>query len=257
MKHSMNIENTPIYQRQIIFFANDIEVNSLYLSNDGKALLSKDEVKIIPISQGEQFLNSFQILGGIQPYNHMILVLSPTSPDKYAEVTDSAAYFSLEKLTKILRLCQLLGAKSVTIDDIFKEKDTSTTKTKSEIKAQIQGIEGSLETESKALTELNKYIGYTASFSGGKGNYEMAKSFLSKSKLGCDLFLSNLVDMRDPEFLDNEILNISQKITLYSRSDKMFKLLATLQLPIGGGKFEINTQTVSEKDYTLEIKINF
>lgn len=251
----MNIQKVPTHERQVIYFLNDLEFDNLQYYDEGKDFLFSKEIQVIPTSQIHIFLDHYEILGGNNPSNRSILVISPNNPLKYAEVSESTSQFALDKLTKIIRLCQLLGAKSVTIEDIYVEKDTSSIKTNTG--ASYTTIDANLATEKKKETELNKYIGYTSEFNGGKGNYEMAKSFLKKSHLGGDSFLYNLVEMRDPDFLTNDITSIKQKIKLSTKSTNTFQLLANLKIPVGGGKFELNTQNISQKDYILDISIEF
>ena len=251
----MKLQEVQSHQRQIVYFVNDAKYDGLHYYDQGKDLLSSEDVKILPISRSEEFLDTYAILGGGIPSNRMMLLISPSNHLKYAEISESAEYFALYKLTNILRLCQLLGAKNVTINDIKKESGTRSVKTNTG--ANGKGVSLTVETENKSSYKLKEYIGYTSSFSGGKVNYEVAISFLLKSRLAGDLFLSNLVEMRDPEFSENEILTINQNIKLSSTSDKIFKLLATLQFPVGGGNFELNTQTAAKKNYSLDIEINF
>ena len=155
----------------------------------------------------------------------------------------------------IIRLCQLLGSKNVIIEDIYEERDLSNMNTNTE--GSYTRISASVATDSKKENELSKYIGYTANYIGGEGNYEMAKLFLKKNHLGGDIFLSNLVEMCDPEFQTNRVASLNKQIKLSTKSTKTFKLLADLKIPVGGGKFEMNRQNISQKDYILNISIEF
>ncbi len=242
-------------ERKVVFFTKDVQYENLQYYEEGKELLSNEEVLIVPLRDSETFLDNFEIMGGVSPYNGMLLVMSPYNTTKYSEVANSNASFALEKLTNILRLCQLLGAKKVNIKDIYDEKEVSQIKTDTGVTAKKVG--GGLSTDSYSENQMKKYIGYEASYLGGMVYYEQAKTFLRKSRMGGDPFLSNLVEMRDPDFGDNNLQSITKKIELSSFSKKTFELLASLKLPMAGGSFKLNTEKISEKKYMLEIQIDF
>lgn len=251
----MKIHNQPLYERQVVYFLDDIEVDNLPHYEEGRKLLLSKEIQIIPLSETEEFLDHFEIIDGKYPTNQTMLILSPNNPTKYAEVEDSTIHFALNKLTLILRLSQLLGAKQVTIEDIYSEKDESNLSTKTE--ASYGPGNGSIETNKLNESELDKYIGYVANFEGGSSDYNKAKLFIRKNHLGGDVFISNLVEMFDPEFPSNKLNNIKQKIKLTSKTSNTFNLLAGLKIPVGGGNFELNKKNISQKNYILEISIEF
>lgn len=249
----MKLQNAPINERQIVYFIDDKEVENLPHYDEGKKLLLSKEIQIIPLSETEEFLSQYDIIDGKYPTNQTILVLSPTNPTKYAEVEESTSQFALHKLNLIIRLCQYLGAKKVTIEDIYTENEETELKTKTE--AEYTVTSGNVETSNQKQNELKKYIGYTSTFQGAESNYELAKTFLKKNHLSGDAFLSNLVEMFDPLFSANPLNIIRQEIKLTSVSSNTFNLLANLKVPVGGGQFTLNKKNVSKKDYFLTINI--
>lgn len=251
----MNLHTLPTHERQIVYFINDSEADNLHHYDEGKKLLLSKEIQIVPLSNSEEFLNHYAIIDGRHPTHQMMLIISPTDPRKYAEVEESTAHFALNKLTAIIRLCQLLGAKQLFIEDIYTEKEESTTKTDTTVAYTVTTSE--LSTERQKENELKKFIGYRANFTGGEANYLLAKAYLKKHYLNGDDFLSNLAEMFDPEFPSNPLTVITRKVKLSSISSNAFKLLANLKIPVGGGQFEINTKNISRKDYTLKINIEF
>ena len=240
-------------ERKIVYFIDDIAYNNLGYKEEGKELLTNPEVLLVPMKKSEEFLDNYIIMENIQPYNGMTLTISPYDRTKYSEVVEANENFAVEKFANILRICNLIGAKNVKTEKVFVAKQTEEQNMQGSVG--IKAFSGSLESKSTYLNEKVNRLLYEATYSGGKCDYEAAKSYLRRVRLAGDRFLENLVEMANNP--NNRVQVITQEVSLSSNMESTNELLAKISFPTVGGKFQTNTKRVSEEKYNLKIHIEF
>ena len=240
-------------ERKIVYFIDDVAYNNLGYKEEGKELLTNSEVLLVPMKKSEEFLDNYTIMENIQPYNGMTLTISPYDRTKYSEVLKANENFAVEKFANILRICHLIGAKSVKIDKVFTAKQTA--EQTNQFEGRVNVVSGSLEDKKTYLNEMISKLQYDATYSGGECDYERAKSYLRKARLSGDRFLEELIEMASAS--NNKLETITQVISLTTNMESTNELLAKIQFPVGGASFKTTSKRASEEKYLLEIKIEF
>ena len=240
-------------ERKVVYFIDDIDYNNLGYKEEGKELLTNPELLLVPLKRTEEFLDNYTIIEDIQPYNGMMLTISPYDRTKYSEVVKANENFAVEKLANILRICHLIGAKSVKTEKVFAAKHS--TEGSAHLGGNIKAFSGSSDAKSTYLNEMVSKLKYDATYSGGQCDYEAAKRYLRKSRLSGDRFLEELVEMANAS--NNKLQRISQEISLSSNMESTNELLLKISFPVAGGKFQLNKKTASEEKYYLTIEIEF
>lgn len=240
-------------ERRIVRFVKDEDYNNLEYKEAGKELLTNSEVLLVPMKRTEEFLDEYTIVDGIEPYDGMTLIVSPYDRAKYSEVEKANENFAIDRFANILRLCHILGAKDVKIGRIFTLKNSQKDEIKAEAKYKV--VKASVENESTYLNEMVNKLLYKVVWSGGESDYEAAKKYLRKVRMGGDRFLEELVEMRN--ISNNKLESVKQEISLSNNMESTNELLAKISFPMGNGKFERNTKKISEEKYYSEIQIKF
>lgn len=244
------------HERRVILFSNE---NTLYqLQNDktNRRFLTNNEIKVVSTNNISSFLNQFRILGGGLPQNNMMLVLSPFDDITYVEVSEAKNQIALYKLFNIIQLCGLLGAKSVEILNIKIHEKESNESISTNLQYGV--VKGSLNSKMNDLNNLKNQIKLTTNFNGSEPNYEEGKKFLQEKRLNGDVFLSNLLEMRNHNVVSsNPIKHITKEVCMTDNLQKTFDLVSKINFPVG--YFETSYQSVTKEktEIFLTIKIDF
>lgn len=248
----MDIEN---WKRRLVLVASDVQVDGLEHDKEGLELLKNQEVTIMPIKNAEIFDSQFNILGGIRPQPGMLLLMSPYDDNTYVEVSDARSLIAIEKASLTLRFCSLLGVKSVAVKNI-KIVDTENHKELT-FDAQNNTVKGSLTAKKSEIDNIKNKIKVSASFTGGKPNFEKAEQLLKTSRLLSDQLLKHLLEMvKDSQDTENKINEITQEVSLTQSLQKTFELVAKINFPSGfvGGNFKSVVKEKIEIFLSLVIK---
>lgn len=249
----MNLENKPSNERKLIYFIENSNYNNLQYHDQGKELLTNPEILVIPLNETDVFLDNYSIIEDPYPYDGMVATLSPYDNTKYSEITNANENFCLEKFMNIITLCHLIGARNVYIDQTDKNIDSK--ESNNDGGGNYKVIEAKINHKSTYLNEKIDKMLLKTSFSGGECDYDGAMKFLRKKRLASDSILSNLVEMRNAS--NNKINSFTHEVSLSNNSDRTNSILASISLPMGGGKFKHSSKKISEKKYYLEITIKF
>ena len=244
------------YERRVILFSDEKTLYQLQNDKSNRRFLTNPEIRVISINDSNSFLNQFKILGGVLPQNKMMLVLSPFDDATYIEMSEAKNKITLDKLGSTLRLCQLLGAKHIEILNVkIHDKETNQS-----ISANVQDapVSGNLNSKVNELHDLKNQIKLTTDFDGGDPNYEGAKYFLQQKRLEGDIFLSNLLEMRNQELVSsNPLQNITQEISMTENLQKTFDMVAEINFPVGYFDSNYKSVTKEKTEILLTIKIDF
>ena len=244
------------YERRVIMFSDEKTLYQLKNDKSNRRFLTNSEIRIVSINDSNSFLNQFRILGGVLPQNNMMFVLSPFDDTTYIELSEAKNKIALDKLESTLRLCQLLGAKHIEILEVkIHDKETNQSIF---TKGQYATVSGNLDSKVNELHNLKDQIELTTKFDGGKANYEEAKYFLQQKRLSGDIFLSNLLEMRNQELVSsNPLRNITRKISMTENLQKTFDMVAEINFPVGYFNFNYKSVTEEKTEILLTMKIDF
>lgn len=123
-----------------------------------------------------------------------LLIQSPYNPSKY-ELADSAVTeFAVAKFMLITRVCQLLGASSVKVDNVIAESRTETIESDASGGTILQS--GSADIDISLSRKVRERLELQDTFAGGNADVEGARSELARAGLAGDATLESLIDMR-------------------------------------------------------------
>lgn len=102
-----------------------------------------------------------------------VLLQSPYDRNAYVDLSQATDQFAIEKLRHFSRLCQYLGARDVTVEQVEVSKDSSSQVYELHGKAPVAKLD--VKVENKVGNSLARKFSINASFRGGKPNTEAAE----------------------------------------------------------------------------------
>ena len=110
----------------------------------------------------------------------------------------------------------------------------------------------------KDMLSLKNKIAIETSFAGGASQYDIALEFLKQKRLMGDIFLSNLLELRNPNLTNNNpIKTYNHTIILTEDLQSTFDLVASLQFPVGFFKTSYHSFVKEKTEISLKIQIDF
>jgi hypothetical protein len=244
------------YERRIVLFSDDNNFYKLRNDNEGRKFLTNSQVRVIEMDKSGNFIHEFKILGGVLPTNEMMLVLSPFDDKTYMELAEAKSLIALDKLGSTIQLSQYLGAKFVKILSI-NIHDRESKKTL-QFDAQYKMFKGDLDIAQKDILYLSNKITLETIFEGGEPQYELAKEYLFQKRLNGDVFLSNLLEFRNPEKTkSNPIKTYKQEIFVTENLQSTFELVAKLNFPLGFFSTNYKSFVQEKTEISLMMQIDF
>lgn len=247
----------PSWERRLILVSTDRQKDGLNHDDKGLELLKNEQLMVLPMSQANLFDNHLTLMGenGLQPGT--MLAMSPFDDNVYVDIENARELIAIEKASLTMRLCGLLGAKSV------ETKNMKIVDTESRKEACIGGgksgvATGKLTAAYSDLENFKNKIENNSIFSGGNPNVEKAEQFLRASRLINDPLLKQMVNIvRDGEETGNKIKELNQEVSLTQSLQKTFELAANINFPgglvSGGYKSKVEEKT----EYFISIVIKF
>ncbi|NUP41405.1 MAG: hypothetical protein HOY76_31365 [Streptomyces sp.] len=123
-----------------------------------------------------------------------LLVQSPYNPSRYEFADSAVAEFAVAKFMLISRVCQFLGATSVTVDNVVARTRDERILTESSGGTVVQS--GSLGTEYALGTSVRERLEVHDTFPGGPADVDGARKLLAQAGLTGDATLESVIDMR-------------------------------------------------------------
>jgi len=246
----------PAYERRIVLFTDSNNFYQLKNDDKGRELLINSQVKVLDINKSDDFKNSFKILGGIAPTSEMMLVISPFDDLVYMEISEAKNLVALEKLGCTIQLSQYLGAKYIKIlSGKIHDKETNQS---IHFDGTYKGVKGDLDISKRELLNFKDKISLETTFNGGEPEYEIAKAFLIDKRIIGDVFLSKLLEMRNPvKTKSNPIKNFTQEICLTENLQNTLDIVAKLSIPLGFFSANYKTFVKEKTEISLTIQIDF
>jgi len=184
-----------------------------------------------------------------------ILVQSPYDRDSYVELPQADDHFAVEKLRHFSRLCQLLGARSVTVEQIEISTESSSELYKMNGKTSV--VVADLKVDSQRGSSLARKFSINTSFRGGSGDTVAAEKYLRSKQLWGDIVMRSLVEQCADE--SNRILEQNVTISLSSESKRSLAVVAKMNLPVHGLGLGASylASAESNQEYVLTLKVSF
>lgn len=245
-----------IWNRKLILIATEVQIEGLEHDNKGIAILNNPQVAIWPINKSSDFEKHYKLMGESRLEPGMLLLLSPFDDNTYLELEDSRTILALEKASLTLRLCSLLGAKSVNVKNIKIVDKEKNEELSFEVKYKV--IKGNLKKKKTELENIRNQITLNASFSGGAPMIENAEKLLNSNKLNADPFLRNLVNIiKDGEETGNKAKELVQEVSLTHSLQKTFELISSIEFPLGYISCDYNSFAKEKVEIFISLNINF
>jgi len=185
-----------------------------------------------------------------------VLLQSPYDRNAYVDLSQATDQFAIEKLRHFSRLCQYLGARDVTVEQVEVSKDSSSEVYELHGKAPVAKLD--VKVENKVGNSLARKFSINASFRGGKPNTEAAEKYLRGKQLWGDVVMRSLVEQCADE--DNQILEQKVVISLSSESKRSLGVVAKLNLPAKGlgltTSYLASAHSIEEYLLTLAVKFD-
>lgn len=244
-------------RRKAILVLQKHDIEKCAYEPEAAETLLDEEVYILPYpDQNKQYnsiaLQNIYASGLASPGS--VLIQSPFDPDNYEEATLATQRFALEKHMYFSKLCLLLGAKQVIVEQI--DLQTRSTKLSINANGEITGKKEGVELESSELENLRSQMDLCDNFTGGIPDIQAAENLLRKNGIWSDPSMRNLVEMRREGA--NQLLSRKLTLNLSSESKKNLKVIGNLALP----KFiklsaDYNKVISQQLDYTLTVLVKF
>lgn len=184
-----------------------------------------------------------------------VLLQSPYDRNAYVDLNQAIDQFAIEKLRHFSRLCQYLGARDVTVEQVEVSKDYSSEVYELNGKAPAAKLD--FKVENKASSSLARKFSISTAFRGGRPNTDAAEKYLRGKQLWGDVVMRSLVEQCADE--DNQILEQKVTISLSSESKRTLGVVAKLNLPAKGLGLTTSylASAQSSEEYFLTLTVKF
>jgi hypothetical protein len=220
------------------------------------AELQQDNVAILKLpiqreNKDSRFLSSLDNEGLLISGN--ILVQSPFDTDTYVDAASALQQFSLDKHMYFSQLCQLLGAKKLTVNEINIKNVNG--KSSFNLSSKVSLVDGKVSVEYEELEHLKSSLELKDAFEGSDPDVEAAKEFLFNHRLNLDPQMKALVQMRGN---NNPLKSRTLKINLSREAKKSLSVVAHLKIPdLFKMDTSFNKQVDENTEYELQVTIAF
>lgn len=239
------------WKRQLICLVyNKVEKDNLERNNIDN-LHSVLEIMVI-----DDFLSfsELTIMDGERPHKDMLLILSPYNNFKYIEIDKAHEKSALEKSDHMINFLQLLGAKSISIENIKVSQDEHKNSIKSEGGNKNMGLKNDYE---KIIErELNDKLKTSFKALPGQCEYKKALDYLKRYNLNNDSEFSNFIELRNPT-LKNHCASFSREISYSEAINSSLDLVAKVNWPNGFLTFNYDKTIKNKLKIVSDLKIEF
>lgn len=184
----------------------------------------------------------------------LILVQSPYDRDSYVELDKAVEAFAIDKLRHFSRLCQLLGAKSVEVEQVEVKKGG-----KSAL-YNVKANAGPLKAEGKVTMDyeesLSRKFSIRSVFFGKMPDVDAAELFLRSKNLYGDTVMRQLLEQCSDN--TNRLLKQEVTISLSSETKSTLGIVGKLNLPKEMGiSLDYKTIAAINEEYSLTLLVSF
>lgn len=241
-------------RRRLIVVLDETGYERLDYDDAASALARRQEIAIMkwPADVDDALATRLQRQGVASPGS--VLIQSPYRHDEYVAEANAPDAFALEKAAIFVRLCQLLGAKKVSVEVLEDERNRRKTRTTAQAGKGPVKVSGELELES--FDNVASNISWIDTYEGCEPDALRASALLRAHNLDHDPTLRSLVEACEDG--SNRQKTRTLTIDLSRDSNQLLKIAAGLEIPTvlsAGGRFE--RESVSKSRYRATYNVSF
>ena len=185
------------WRRRMVIVMSHAHLDALEYEKGGGKVLLNDEVHVVAFPPP----HSSAILQNLGPNfvrEGVVLVQSPYDEDRYEPLDQAVRLFALEKCMAVFQVCQLLGARKISVSHDYRVTSKSDKKAYGSASATVKGVRakgrGSYESGVELREEM--LVRLTDTLAGGKADVAAAEELLRAKTLTHDVEMRSLVDFR-------------------------------------------------------------
>lgn len=254
---SERFPEAPSRRRGILVLSEHDRAKVLYTPGDA-TMLADDEIHVLafPLRPGGSDHPALQrIASGPLARPGTFLVQSPFDADLYEELEAAPQEFALAKHFYFTLLCQLLGARTVTVEQV--QCETSTTKRTMEVGGKRGGVgSADAKVESDQLAKLAARLELEHEFEGGPPDVDAAETLLRRTGLAADPTMRGLLEMRS--YARNALREQRYVIDLASETRRSLSVAAKVKLTaVGELSAKVKSICEEKQPFRLTVKVRF
>ena len=242
------------WNRKLILILDQFHKDDLEMSQEGKELLKNDEIFVISVDELSELQDKINVLGKVKLAPNIVLTISPFADRAYLDISESKELIPLFIATSTVKLCQLLGVKSIEFLNlkIINKKDQS----ESTIDLNSPLVKGEIDIVKKTFYNLKNKLSIKSEFEGGEAQIEKAELYLKENGLSGDPILCNLIELRKDSDM-NKPKSMEYELSLTEALTKNLNLAASVKYIATGLKGAYNSLKEETVDIYLKIGVKF
>jgi len=244
-------------RRRVLIVLPDDDYGQL-LHHDEKEILQQAQVNVI---RYDDFLSGdidHGILARLDAQNLIgpgkVLVQDPFSHDIYYEQAEALRKIALRKHLLLSSVCQILGARSLSVRDINVSIDQSVKG--AEFRVSAPGRDGEASVQEKLKKKISEEVRLEELWEGGEPDVFRARAYADRYGLSADANILNLIDMM--EVSANKLKKRELVFNASSEANRNLSICGNLGLnKIASLKASYSVESSISQDVKLTIEICF
>lgn len=185
-----------------------------------------------------------------------ILIQSPYKKHAYVDATEAQERFAQDKHRYFMQLCQMLGAKEVTVTHIAVSTKSANSRFTVGLDGKLKPVGVEIKGEKEKAERLKASMTLGSKFDGGSADIENAEKFLCATGLIADGNMENLLEMR--KYNSNNLKTHEYSVNLSKESSNSLKIAGKLKIPEYINFSADYRQVLKEtSEFTLIYKVDF
>lgn len=239
--------------RRIIVVLDETDYDRLAYDPEAAPLVRPEIAALLwPAEPGDTLALRLEGRGLARP--GAVLLQSPYDGDDYAMEGEAAEVFSLQKFATFSVLCQILGARQVSVVTV--QEDHKGEVRTLDAKVGSGPISATANVRSKGLDRLAASMAWQDSFAGGPADVEAARALLVQRGLDHDPILGSLIDSR--AYAANRHESRTLTVDLTREADQTLSIAAGLKVPAYlSASATFRRELTSSAKYRVEYRVDF
>ena len=241
-------------RRRILMVLDEPSFTRLSYEKNGPALLYSDELHVVrlPLKQRGPL---FEKLGAkALLHTGSVLLQSPFDPDDYEKIESAEEHFARLKLYHFTHLCQLLGARRVTVEqlEISSEKGTDVV----QLDGAAPGVLATGKLKMEETQRLRRQFSMSTQFAGSSADVNAARSYLAQHRLSGDQIVASMVELAASA---NRVTSQRVHLHLSDETRRNIDAVTQLALPTFLTAMEARWRSAREhkREFSLRLQVDF